>query len=241
MWALRCVHEAQMHERNCFVTLTYSEKCLPEDHSLDLRDWQLFRKRLREAVGPFRFFQAGEYGSKTYRPHYHAILFGLDFHEDRVLLQVKNGRKLWTSPLLEAKWGKGHVSLGEVTPESCAYVTKYCVKKQRSLHSRLERVDSETGEVWSVRPEFVSMSRRPGLGASWFAQFGGDVFPTDECVSNGRRYRPPRYYDGKLSAEALEAIKAKRRDRAKARAADGTPERLAVRERVAEARLRVLR
>lgn len=241
MWALRCVHESKMHERNSFVTLTYSPEKIPGDWSVDLRHWQLFRKRLREAIGPFRFFHAAEYGDKTLRPHYHAIIFGEDFAGDRVLLQERKGRPLWTSPLLEEKWGFGHVSLGEVTPESCAYVTKYCVKKQSSMRTRLDRVDYDTGECWTVRPEYVSMSRRPGLGAGWFQKFAGDVYPADEVVLGGRRCRPPRFYDSKLEASELEAIKERRRDRALARAADGTPERLAVRERVAESRLGVLK
>lgn len=241
MWTVRCSHEAQLHERNCFVTLTYSDDKVPEDFGLDLRHWQLFRKRLREAVGPFRFFCAGEYGGKTLRPHFHAILFGLDFAEDRVLLKRVNGNPLWTSPLLEDKWRNGHVSIGQVTPESISYVTKYCVKKQRALHARCSRVDADTGECWTVRPEFVTMSRRPGLGSKWFDQFMGDVYPSDEVVLSGRRLRPPRYYDLKLPPGELEELKAKRRDRAKARAADETPERRAVRERVAEARLGLLK
>lgn len=230
-----------MHERNSFVTLTYSDEKVPKDFGLDLRDWQLFRKRLREMVGPFRFFCAGEYGGATLRPHYHAILFGLDFEDDRVLLKRTQGRPLWTSPLLEKEWGKGHVSIGEVTPESIGYVTKYCVKKQQALHRRCERVDADTGECWSVRPEFVTMSRRPGLGAKWFEKFAGDVYPSDEVVLSGRRHRPPRFYDLKLEATELERIKSKRRDQAKARLADETPERRAVRERVAVARLGILK
>lgn len=230
-----------MHERNSFVTLTYSDAKVPDDFGLRLRDWQLFRKRLRESIGPFRYFCAGEYGGKTLRPHFHALIFGEDFAGDRVLLQEKQGRRLYTSPELEARWGQGHVSVGSVDFGSIAYVTRYCVKKQRSVTARAERVDADTGECWSVRPEFVCMSRRPGLGSQWFDRYSGDVFPADEVVLSGRRYRPPRYYDLKLPLEAREAIKAKRTDHAKARAADDTPERLAVRERVAEARLGILK
>lgn len=228
-----------MHSVSSFVTLTYSPEELPEDWSLKLRDWQLFRKRLREAIGPFRFFMAGEYGGQYLRPHYHALIFGEDFAGDRVLVENKV-RPLWTSKLLEDKWQKGFVSIGGVDAGSVGYVTKYCVKKQRTPQ-KYERVDSETGEVWSVTPEFVTMSRRPGLGAKWFERYASDVYPSDEVVLSGRRCRPPRYYDLKLPPNELEELKAKRRDRAKARAADDTPERREVRERVAEARWGLLK
>ena len=26
-WAIRCVHEASLHDVNCFITLTYSPEC----------------------------------------------------------------------------------------------------------------------------------------------------------------------------------------------------------------------
>ena len=45
-WALRCVHEAQVHDENCFITLTYNNENLPKDGSLNKRDFQLFMKRL---------------------------------------------------------------------------------------------------------------------------------------------------------------------------------------------------
>lgn len=244
MWTVRCVHESQMHEANSFVTLTYDEEHLPEDWSVSLRDWQLFRKRLREAIGPFRFFMAAEYGGRFLRPHYHALIFGHDFVSDRRVVEKKGGRTLWTSPLVEEKWRNGYVSIGDVDVASVAYVTKYCVKKQRAPHKSVERVDSETGEVWSVAPEFVCMSRRPGLGAKWFEKFRTDVYPEDEVVLSGRRMRPPRFYDLKLPAVELEAIKAKRREHAAARAEGVAPEeqarRLAVGERVAESRLGLL-
>lgn len=47
-WGVRCVNEIQMHEENIFITLTYSPDHLPEDHSVNLRDFQLFMKRLRK-------------------------------------------------------------------------------------------------------------------------------------------------------------------------------------------------
>ena len=80
-WAMRCLHEAKMHDRNCFVTLTYNNDNVPADRSLNYRDFQLFMKRLRFHFRgvPIRFYMCGEYGEDFGRPHFHACLFGLDF------------------------------------------------------------------------------------------------------------------------------------------------------------------
>jgi len=231
-WAIRCVHEAQMHERNCFVTLTYSEEHLPFNAGLNIRHWQLFAKRLRKRIGRFRYFHCGEYGEENLRPHYHACLFGVDFSVDRSLWKRDHGFDLFVSPTLSETWGKGFCSIGELSYESAAYVARYILKKVTGelADGAYERVDSETGEVFKVRPEYVSMSRRPGLGAVWFDKFRGDVFPADEVVFKGRRFRPPRFYDDKLGEEELLSVKARRRQKVGARLDDLTPDRLAVRE-----------
>lgn len=46
-WAVRCMHEAQMHEYSCFITLTYDDESVPVDGSLRYSDYQQFMKRLR--------------------------------------------------------------------------------------------------------------------------------------------------------------------------------------------------
>ena len=86
-WAMRCVHEAQLHEDSCFITLTYNDENLPDDASLNVKHFQNFMKEFRAAIAPkkVRFFHCGEYGEHngTYkheqsyglsslgRPHYH--------------------------------------------------------------------------------------------------------------------------------------------------------------------------
>lgn len=48
-WAIRCMHEAQMHgENNAYITLTLNDENLNLARSLDYRDFQLFMKRLRQ-------------------------------------------------------------------------------------------------------------------------------------------------------------------------------------------------
>ena len=87
-WTFRLELEASLHEHNSFVTLTYADQFLPEDGSVNPRHTQLWLKRLRKVLDPrkVRFFLCGEYGDQTFRPHYHACLFGVgldDAHLDR--------------------------------------------------------------------------------------------------------------------------------------------------------------
>jgi len=130
----------------------------------------------------------------------------------------------------------GHSSVGSLTYESAAYVARYCVGKITGERAEEEyaRVDVSTGEVRSVRPPYTTMSRRPGIGSAWFEQFASDVYPSDEVIHQGRRFRPPRFYDAKLGEPELDAIKRKRRARVEDRASELTYERLAVRDQVAE-------
>ena len=70
---MRCMHEAQMHECNCFVTLTYEVA----PRSLQYEDFQKFLKRLRKNSGKaVRYFACGEYGEEGGRPHFHALPLG---------------------------------------------------------------------------------------------------------------------------------------------------------------------
>lgn len=230
-WALRCVHEAQVHERNSFITLTYAK--VPSGGGLVIEDLQRFFKRLRKRLEParVRYFACGEYGEENERPHYHACVFGHGF-DDR-FLQVREKPPLYRSSLLESVWTEGHSSVGELTYESAAYVARYVMKKLTGL-----RAEEEYGER---RAPFVCMSLKPGVGSKWFDKFGSDVFPADEIVHDGRHHRVPRYYDSKLDPEVLKSFKAERRAAAEVHADDQSDDRLRVRESVVEARLRAFR
>lgn len=236
-WALRCVHEAAMHERNCFVTLTYSPESLPADGSLNVKHWQKFAKRLRKNVGKFRFFHCGEYGDRNLRPHYHACIFGMDFSDDRRLWSKSGVNRLYVSDSLSDTWKLGFATVGSLTYESAAYVARYVMKKRTGPQAaeHYERVNPETGEVFSVVPEYVTMSRRPGIGATWFEKYVDDVFPRDEVVYQGRKFRVPRYYDDLLERRPsgpslLLDLKAKRCYAAGQHSEDLTPDRLRDRE-----------
>lgn len=227
-----------MHSTNSFVTLTYRPESIPSDMGLHVDHFQRFAKRLRKQMS-FRYFMCGEYGETNKRPHFHALIFGQDFHADRQELRGTRKYPQYTSKLLETAWGYGYVQIGALTFESAAYVARYVMKKVTgtSAEAHYTRYNSDTGECWSVRPEFITMSRRPGIGSNWFDKFHKDVYPSDEVVHNGKRFRPPRYYDSKLPEPTLEELK-ERRSRMVGKMRDHlTPDKLRVRETIAAARL----
>jgi len=246
-WALRCVHEASLFEENCFVTLTYSDKHLPSNGSLNVKHWQGFMKRLRSRhVGRrIRYFHAGEYGSKYRRPHYHACLFNFDF-ADKKLFRTDHGVRLFTSDHLDDVWGLGYCSVGTLTFESAAYCARYIMKKRLgdSVANDMHYLgcDEITGELVELEPEYATMSRGGtgglgGIASEWYKKFPGDVFPGDDVVLRGRKMRPPRFYDCLYKAEDPEdfaRIQAARKRAGYRAREDSTPERLAVRERCQE-------
>lgn len=199
-WAMRCMHEAQMHDDNCFLTLTYDDDHLPAYRSLVKRDFQLFMKRLRKRYGSgVRFYGCGEYGDQMGRPHYHICLFGLDF-SDKSLWKTVNGNKIYISDSLSELWPFGFSVIGNLTFESAAYVARYCLKKRKGKdwRSHYERIDADTGECVNLEPEFALMSRRPGIGTSWYEKYNSEVFPLDRVVVNAREVKPPKFYFSKL-------------------------------------------
>lgn len=241
-WAVRCAHEASLYADNCFITLTYNDQHLPADRSLDVRHFQLFMKRLRKRFGSgIRFFHCGEYGERYGRPHYHACIFGFDF-SDKVLWKVSNGNRLYTSATLSELWPYGFSSIGDVTFQSAAYVARYILKKinGESAVEHYRYIDSQTGEIFQRRPEYTTMSRRPGIGQGWLQKYHSDVYTFDYVVINGKKVKPPRYYDNQfeiMDPDLMAKFKAARVLNSKKHIDNNTPDRLQVRETVQLARL----
>lgn len=206
----------------------------------------MFGKRLRKNVGKFRFFACGEYGDTTLRPHYHALIFGLTFRDLEPLSRSRDGTILYTSSVLATTWGLGAVSLGAVTYESAAYVARYAMKKVSGTRAdqHYQRTHPVTGELVRVKPEFVTMSRRPGIGSAWFDKYSTDAFPSDYLTHQGRRFGVPRFYTKRLANENPELhddVKHNRHVQSKKHLKDQTAQRLQVREEVHSLKLSRLR
>jgi len=191
-WAIRCMHEAQLYDNNCFITLTYNDKHLPAGKTLVLADFQKFMKRLRKYFPQtIRFFHCGEYGDLNERPHYHACLFNCDF-PDRRLYKTVGDHRLYTSAILDRLWSVdgdnlGFATIGDVSFESAAYVARYVMKKVNG--------EKEKEHYGGRLPEYCTMSRRPGLGSFWIEKYKDDVYPFDGVITRGFPSRPPRFYD----------------------------------------------
>lgn len=256
-WAIRCMHEAQMHEDSSFITLTYNDKYLPINGSLNYDHWTKFMKRLRfkYADKKFRFYMGPEYGEKSHRPHYHALLFGLTF-ENKELISIRNGHRLYRSPDLDSVWScpktgesYGYASFGSVTFESAAYVARYMMKKVKGddhllrYYARGEDgrvLVTPDGEIFEISKEKARMSNRPGIGKDWFDAYFHTDCQDDFVVVNGRKVRPPKYYDElyrRIDESAYDLIKEQRVIDAVKFADNNTPDRLEVRRVVKEAQL----
>lgn len=244
---MRCMHEAQMHENNCYITLTYADEHVPTGYSLRYPDWQQFMRRVRKhfKATPIRFYMAGEYGDKFERPHFHAILFGIDFNDKQYLRTNHNGDKLYTSATLSRLWKKGIASVGAATFQSAAYVARYVMKKiTGDLAATHYTYIDQHGEIHSRQPEFNRMSLKPGIGKTWYDKFKNDVFPSDHVITNGFPSKTPRYYDKQLAKEneqLLLKLKEARNAKQLLSAKDNTPKRLAAKEKVAEAKTKMLK
>lgn len=173
-WALRLHYESKMHFNSKFITLTYANHKLvwksgqPQLHKPHLQN---FFKSIRKSH-KCRYYAIGEYGSRTYRPHYHVLLFG-DVPEDVI-------RKCWTH---------GHCHIGRVENRSVMYCLGYMIKGKHwtMTHHR-------------VRP-FNTMSRRPGIGANYLTKEMIEWHRSDRknyAVLDGVKRHLPRYYKGKI-------------------------------------------
>lgn len=207
-WAVRCDHELRLHEVSSFLTLTYDEEFVPYSPSglqtLVIEDTQKFWKRLRLEVGKLRYFMCGEYGSKTLRPHYHALVFGWSPGDRLFYGDSKGGAPMYTSRLLDQVWGLGRCTVQDADWNTANYVARYVTKKQ---------VDRDDGSD-DRRPEFLTMSRRPGIGSAFASEYLEGWFSQGFLVSNGHRMKPPRYYENLAKGYSKVLLQEAKRKRA---------------------------
>lgn len=165
LWAHRITLEALQHGDNAFVTLTYNEENCPR--GVDPKHTSDWLKRFRKAIEPLRirYYLVGEYGDQTWRPHYHAAIFG--YPSCQHIAEDKNCR---ICGIVRETWRYGHVLVAELNAASANYIAGYVTKKM--VHIDDPRLDGRP-------PEFARMSLRPGLGVSAMHEVASQLLKFD--------------------------------------------------------------
>jgi len=197
-WVFRVMWEEEHNSISShFITLTYDTLHVPISANgfltLRKKDLQNFFKRLRKNTGiqGIKYYACGEYGTKTSRPHYHAIIFNCPDPAAYADAWSLDGTQL------------GGVDVGNVSADSIAYCLKYIDKDSfRAKRYRHQRDDRER--------EFPLMSQ--GLGKSYVENKSIVGYHKADLSRNfvtnkaGYRVSMPRYYRQKIYSQGeLEA------------------------------------
>lgn len=203
-WSIRLMNHYEKAGNGLFITLTYDTKYVPISKkgymTLDKKHVQNFIKRLRqwheEKVSSISYYAVGEYGGKTYRPHYHIIIFNA---------KIEFIEKSW-SDCVNKKQGifrkLGEINYGTLTEASVGYTLKYISKAKRiPLHKNDDRV-----------PEFALMSK--GIGkeylyskmVEWHLQKPNERMYIP--LKDGKKAPMPRYYKDKIYSKELKELAA---------------------------------
>lgn len=214
---------------NYFITLTYDDDHLPKADELineetgevyeRNKNWKYPGILKREDIQTFlnsirkhferkpyyhtgiKVYYAGEYGEKTHRPHFHMILMNvpLDISQFYGTHIDENYKAHWKSKEVEKIWNKGMIDIAEVEWSCAAYVARYTMKK---IGSGTKESYYEQGKT----PEFVGMSRRPGIGMRYYERNKEKIYENDEIIQrtvkgNIGSVKPPKAWDNKFKEE----------------------------------------
>lgn len=183
-WSTRVRHEISEHNENCFITLTYSPENLCSQFTVK-SDFQKFIKKLRRKTSnKIKYMVSYEYGTKTFRPHMHAIIFGYTPPSQSFERATPSGSKLYTSPEIEKLWNKGFHSIGEANEKTAYYIATYALKgKEREISH------PDTGESITIR-DSMNVSKRPAIGLNFLMENAQQLVDSKKPL--------PRYYQKKL-------------------------------------------
>lgn len=184
-WAMRAQHEASLHTKHCFLTLTYSEENLPS-HLILKTKLKTFLDSLRKRIKPQKisYLVSHEYGTKNYRPHHHMIIFGYNPPEQKFLKYApKSKMPLFTSPEISKLWKHGWHSIGTATPASAYYIASYALK------GKTHTFPDPNGEIITVS-DSMDCSKNPGIGYNYLLK------NIKQLIASGIPL--PRYYVKKM-------------------------------------------
>lgn len=182
---MRIMQELEYWPFAVFVTLTYNNEELVKLplESIDKKELQNYFKRLRKNTNRIiKYYACGEYGDKSGRPHYHAIIFGLDINND------------FDREEIDFAWRKGYTYIGTVTHDSAQYVAGYVFKKYNGKKGI---------EIYGFKqPPFQLQSK--GLGLQYALENEKQIKNKLYITKNGKKIPLPRYYKKQLDITKTE-------------------------------------
>lgn len=153
-WVIRNYYEERAHKKKCFITLTYENDPIIL-HRKDFQDFvKRFRTYLMRTTGrkakvlkigkngekkyiwkwlnfqKIRIFEAGEYGSRTLRPHGHIIIYGWKDSQAEYLDISKRGNIVYQSKIIQKIWGLGRTSYQSFNTKEAPYIALYNSPKE---------------------------------------------------------------------------------------------------------------
>lgn len=211
-----------MYELSChyddgasFITLTYDNEHLPDDNGLQPDELQKFWKRLRmnlqrkyhEFAPKIKYYACGEYGSKERiymspggtiphgRPHYHAIVFGLNNWNDEHRKILSESWKMCEPWFFDKQRGRDSC-MQEVSANDIQYVCGYVQKK---LYGEMSKKEYGTST-----PPFSTSSASLGLE---FALKNKDrLLNNGYTFFKGHKIGVPRYFCEKFDVKKGELV-----------------------------------
>lgn len=149
-WCYRLANEWRNSKSALFITMTYADENLPispdtgfpTTRIAEVSQWMKLLRRAIDLKCPkdyplkkwrednkLKYFAVSEYGGDTERPHYHVILFNLDFNFLSLLVDT---------------WKHGTVEIGVLTPRRITYCCKYCLDLSKQDRESYDRQEQET-------------------------------------------------------------------------------------------------
>lgn len=210
-WAIKLINESKYHTESCFITLTFDNKILLDKNSkarkyganpgfvfnveYSMKYFQKFIKRLRRKFPEKRisYFHVAEYGEKTHRPHHHAILFGINFNEDRKECQIsKSGHPQMYSETLQSLWACGNTTLQDCNSNNIIYIAQYSLKKfKKNIEEKQYKTKMTFSNRCKMNVKFIR--RNPELIRKGYLQ-----------DTDGKRYKIPKSYLNNLKNDKNE-------------------------------------
>lgn len=209
-WAIKLINENQYHKKSCFITLTFDNKILINGNKYGAncsfiyhienskKYFTNFIKRLRKKFNneKLTYFRVAEYGEKTKRPHYHVILWGEDFKNDRKEVELsKSGHTMYESQILSNLWGCGRCVIEDINSNNIIYTAQYTLKKFKN---------NETEKRYKSK---IAFSNRSKLSVKWVRRNYNNIIKGYLEDKEGKKYKVPESYKKNLKESEKETYK----------------------------------